>query len=363
MKIKKLASPVLLLGIVFTLVLSPGLAAQKKEAQQRATIPPEVKSVLNAGMESRQVRSDIPFSIVKNYYLPDFPARKNLHSIFLFKVKNADLGFTSVSPAEKKPEKKKEEKSQIFLRESESAPDTLRAHCHIFLQFNRMDNNVPGEVATEVYLPIRFQVSSDSYEPDKVELYSARNLLPAGDYLLSMAIASEKLDKIGTQYFEFSLPDETSLTDKLQSSPIFFVEGIKQIDAPEMRPTLHRGFFTYIVFQLKPNVEKIFSSGENIEIFYFVFGSQANESAKYNIEVTYEVLKGEETAIRYAPETYVSPLIQQALPLKQHVIIKSEEGERREERDIPAGEYTLVLKIVDKMSGNTVEEKINFEVK
>jgi hypothetical protein len=79
--------------------------------------------------------------------------------------------------------------------------------------------------------------------------------------------------------------------------------------------------------------------------------------------VTYEVLKGEETAIRYAPVTYISPLIQHALPLKQHVIIKSEEGEKNEERDLEAGKYTLLLKIVDKISGNTVEKKVGFEVK
>ena len=114
MKIKNLVSPVLLLGIIFTLVLSPSLVAQKKEPQQRATIPPEVKSVLNDGIETRQVRSDIPFSIMNNYYLPDFPTRQELHSIFLFKVKNSDLGFTSISPAPKKPEKK-EEKSQTHF--------------------------------------------------------------------------------------------------------------------------------------------------------------------------------------------------------------------------------------------------------
>ena len=73
--------------------------------------------------------------------------------------------------------------------------------------------------------------------------------------------------------------------------------------------------------------------------------------------MTYELLKDEETAIRYAPETYASPLIQQALPLKQHVIIKSEAGENRETRDIEEGKYTLILKIVDKLSGNSVEKK------
>ncbi len=149
----------------------------------------------------------------------------------------------------------------------------------------------------------------------------------------------------------------------VETTPVFFLKRIKQLDTPEMRASLHRGFFTYIFFQIEPNVEKIFSSGDNLKIFYFVFGTQPDENTKHTIEVTYEVLKDEKAAIRYAPETSASPLIQQILPLKKHVIIKSEEGEKREIQDIEPGKYTLVLKIVDKLSGNTVEKKIDFEVR
>jgi len=369
MKIKNLMSPVLLFGIIFNLALSPSLAALEKkqekkaqESQQRIIIPPQVKSVFEEGIGTRQVRPDIPFTIIKNYYLPDFPARQNLHSIFLFKVKNADLGFSSISPVPKDA-KKKEEKEQIFIPESEGAPPKLQATCHVFLQFNRLENNVPADVAKEIYIPIKLQVDSDSYEPDKEELFSTRNILPPGNYLLSMAIASAKLEKIGTQYFEFSLPNEAAFTDRLESTPIFVLKSIEQIDAPEMRASLHKGFFTYIIFQIEPNLEKIVSPGSNLEVFFFVFGSQPDESSKYNLEVAYEILKGEETAVLYTPETYASPLIQQALPLKQTVVIKSEEGEKQETRDLEPGKYTLVLKITDNVSGYSLEEKLDFEVR
>ncbi|GAH32381.1 unnamed protein product, partial [marine sediment metagenome] len=126
-------------------------------------------------------------------------------------------------------------------------------------------------------MPITFQVTSDSYEPDKEELYSTRNLLPPGDYLLSMAIASQKLEKIGTQYFEFSLPNEVSFTDSLDTTPLFFLKRMRQLDTPELKASLHRGVFTYIIFQIEPNVEKIFSSGDSLDVFYFVFGSQPDE--------------------------------------------------------------------------------------
>jgi len=369
MKIKNLISPVLLFGIIFSLSLSPSLATSKKkleknaqESQQRIIIPPQVKSVFEEGIATRQVRPDIPFTIIKNYYLPDFPARQNLHSIFLFKVKNADLGFSSISPVPKDA-KKKEEKEQIFLAESEGAPPKLQATCHIFLQFNRLENNVPKDVAKEIYIPLKLQVDSDSYEPDREELFSTRNILPPGNYLLSMAIASAKLEKIGTQYFEFSLPNEAAFTDRLESTPIFLLKKIEQLEAPEMRASLHKGFFTYIIFQIEPNLEKIVSPGDNLEVFFFVFGAQPDESSKYNLEVAYEILKGEETAVLYTPETYASPLIQQGLPLTQTVIIKSEEGEKQETRDLEPGKYTLVLKITDKTSGYSLEEKFDFEVR
>lgn len=372
MKIKNLMSLVLLFGIVFSLSLSLSLAAPKEkkeksaqEAPQRIIIPPQIKSVFEEGMGARQVRSDIPFTIIENYYLPDFPARQNLHSIFLFKVKNADLGFSSLSPApkEKKKKEKQEQEEQIFVSESEGAPAMLEATCHIFLQFNRLENNTPADVAKEIYIPIKLQVESASYEPDKEELYSTRNLLPPGNYLLSMAIASPKLDKIGTQYFEFSLPSESSFADRIGNTPIFLSKTVEQIDTPEMRASLHKGFFTYIIFQIEPNIEKIFASGENLEVFFFVFGAQPDESSKYNIEVAYQILKGEETAVLYAPETYVSPLIRQALPMQQTVVIKSDEGEKQETRDIEPGTYTLVLKITDKISGFSIDEKIDFEVR
>ncbi len=371
MNIKKFLSLGVLFGIIFSLSLSPGFAAPKakkeksaQEAPQRIIIPPQIKSVFEEGMGTRQARPDIPFTIIENYYLPDFPARQNLHSIFLFKVKNADLGFSSLSPEPKKKKKEKEEQEeQIFVSESADAPAMLEATCHVFLQFNRLENNAPADVVREIYIPIKLQAESASYEPDKEEIYSTRNLLPPGNYLLSMAIASAKLDKIGTQYFEFSLPNESSFTDKLGNTPIFLMKRVEQVDAPEMRASFHKDFFTYIIFQIEPNVEKIFSPGDNLEVFFFVFGAQPDESSKYNIEVAYEIRKGEEITVLYSPSNYVSPLIQQALPMQQTVIIKSEEGDKQETRDIEPGMYTLIIKITDKISGFSLEEKIDFEVR
>ena len=467
MKIRNIIIKVLLSGLILILLLPPCLAAlemkKEKEAQEEVPIiiPKEVKSVFEEGIETRQVRPDIPFTIIKHIY---FPAGQNLHTVFLFKVKNEDLGFSPIAPVSESPEKKKEkEKTQPALQEASAK---LQANSNIYLQLNRLENNVPGELIKELHVQVNLQEESSSYEPDKEELYSlAYRPLSAGDYILSMAIASKNLEKIGTQYFEFSLPDAASLTDRLETSPLFFVKDMKRIASPEMESEVHKGFFTYSILQIAPNVEGIFSPGENLEIFLFIFGvqerlfdlelvswnwsptedgsyveakgqvkntsnkslqdveavvtfkdkegksiaqnsalidfnpilagqtspfavmeafnpeinsasiqfkfldgetiptSEQQQRREYDIESNYEVWKEEELIIRFAPGIYDAPLISQSLPMKRTVIIKSESGEQRESRDLESGNYTLSMKITDKISGKSVNKSIDFEVK
>jgi hypothetical protein len=44
-------------------------------------------------------------------------------------------------------------------------------------------------------------------------------------------------------------------------------------------------------------------------------------------------------------------------------MIKSEEGERRERRDLEAGTYTLHVDIKDKATGSSLKKTVDFEVK
>jgi hypothetical protein len=222
----------------------------------------------------------------------------------------------------------------------------------------------PGEVVNEIYLPVNFQVENSSYEPDKQELYTTAYPFPPGNYILSMAIASQDLKKIGTQYFEFSLPDPLSSPDGLDTTPILFIKDIKRMPSPENRAEVHKDFFTFSTLQIEPNVERIFSPTDNFEVFFYVFGAQPSETGKYDIDVGFEVLEGEELAIRFAPGKYQTPLVPQPLYLKQTLIITSEEeGERREKRDLGPGKYTLSLKITDNVSGKSETKTIDFEVK
>ena len=360
MKIKNLLFFLLLCAIVFTVSSTPAIALQEQQPSQQkpvVIIPPEVKTVLDQGMETREARLDIPFNIVEHLYLP---AAQNLHSIFLFKVKNSDLGYAPLTPAAE-PEKKEETQSSF-----EEVPAIMQAHSHLFMLFTQLD----GTYSKEVYVPIRVQIEGGSYEPEKEEIYSVGYPLPPGNYLLSIAIASQKLEKIGTQYFEFTLSNPLSFTTELGTTPVFFVKEVERIPSPEVRTEVHKDFFIYSILKMVPNLDHVFSAGDNLDVFFVIFGTQPDQSVspKYDIEINYEVLQGEEKMIRYAPQKYENPLISQPLPLTRTVVIKTtdEEGnttERKETRDLEPGIYTFSIDIKDNISGKQLKKTIDFEVK
>lgn len=364
MKIKRLDIPALLGLFIMSSISAPSLAflnnnqqqkEQEKKEQEAAVIiiPDKVKSVFAEGMTTKEARLDIPFSIIWNTYLP---AQQNLHCVIYFKAKNADLGFFPVTPTEEEKEGQKTSPA-----ETETPAAQLQASGHVFLQFTRLEADIPLEVVKEVYIPLKLTVDSEAYEPDAEEMYSTGYPIPAGNYLLSMAITSIDLNKIGTQYYEFSLPDTVSL-EEMTTTPIFFVRGIKRIPTPEMTAEVHKEFFTYSVLQITPKIENIFSATENLDIFFFVFGATAGEEGKFNLDVNYEVTKGEEKIIRYQTAHYEAPIVSQPLPLKKTVLIKSEEAERKEQRDLEVGNYTLHISIEDKVTGSSIEKSVDFEV-
>jgi len=364
MKEKKLIIPLALFGFVFNLAFFSSAASPKKEketkTEEKIIIPKEVKSVLQNGLVQRQGRQDIPLSIVKHLYLP---ARENVHSIFIFKMKNSDMAFVpqaEVPLLEKKEKKKTGEEKEM----KETTPAKLQSHLNVFLQFYLLKNKKPVEVFKEVYIPVNFQAESTSFDPEKEEMYSIGYPLPSGDYLLAMATTSLDLKKIGTLYYEFSLPDIRSFKEKLDTTPIFFVKKITRMASPEMTCAVHKDFFTYSALQIEPNLKNVFSPGKNLDIFFFIYGTQPKDDGKYDIGVNYEVLKEEETVIRFESISYPFPLVSQPLPMKQTVIVKSEEeGEKKEKRNLSPGLYTLSIKIKDNISGKSLTRDIDFEVK
>ena len=354
---EKIFLPVLILGITALLIQPvPATAQKKKEETEPIYIPQQVKAELEKGIENRIPRLDIPFEIFENLYLP---ARQNLHSIFLFRAQNSDLGFVPFSQASEAGSEKKEE-SQETVEES----NLLLADLNAFLWFHQLN----GDHNKEVYVPVQIQVEKDDYDPEEEPMYSVGYPLPPGKYLLAMAITSKDLQKIGTQYFEFELPAPESFTDNLGVTPVFFVREIEQMDAAETLTKIHKEFFTYSVLKIKPVLQNVFTQGDSLDVFFYIFGAQPNpETNKYNLNVRYEMTQDGEIIVRYAEGSYDGLIISQPLNLQKTVLIQKKKGdkvieEKKETRDIEPGDYTFVIYLKDNISGKTLEKKVNISV-
>jgi len=372
MKTKNLFIPVLFSGLILSLFLSPDLTALKKNQGQQPQetkpiiIPKQVKVAFEEGMKTQEPRLDIPFAVAEYIYLPSLS--QNLYTIFLFKVKNEVLDYSPIEQPREGQEKKKEGEKEEVQPASVSAPTRLQSSSSIFIQLNKLENGLPGELVREVYAPIKIETDSGSYEPDKEEIYSTGYPFPPGRYLASIAIASEDLEKIGTQYLELSLPDVAAMTDRLETTPLFFYKNMEEMSSPETMVTVHKGFFTYSILKFEPNLEGAHSCGDTMEVFFYIYGAQPVEGQNFNIEINYEVLKGEDVEVNWAPQIYTSPLIHQPLPLEKTVLITSttkdgQTTEKKEKHQIEPGSYTLSLTITDKVSGKSIVKTADFVVK
>jgi len=360
MNAKRIIVPVLFIALSVSLLTGLSLAAQKasQKSQERVFIPPEVKADIQEGLASRQGRQDIPFAIFHSLY---FPARDNsFHSIFFLKIKNSDMGYGPVAapPAETKSGQKGPQESPV-----QETPAELQASLNVFLQFNSLDKNGVPEVLREAWVPAAFKVPAAEFDPEKEEVYSIGYPLPFGDYVVAIAVTSIDLQKVGIAYYEFSLPDLTKLGKTLDTTPVFFAKQMDQMEGAEDRTIFHKDCFTYSYLKVVPNLDRTFSPGDNLDIFFFILGAQPNPTGKNEIEIDFEVKKEEEMQIKFTPQVYDSFVISQPLPMKQTVKIKKGEEERIEQRDLPAGNYTLVISILDKVSQNSAVKTIDFEVK
>jgi len=355
MRAKGIIVPFILLAIGISLITGWSLAVQQKDKkQEKIFIPKEVSSLIMEGLASRQGRQDIPVNIFKTIFLP---AKENFQAIFLMNIKNSALGFApAAAPGTDAPKN--------GPAGGQEAGETLQAGFNVFLQFNRLSESGETSVFREVYVPATIQVPAAGFDPEKEDVYSVGYPLPFGHYLLALAVTSLDLKNVGIAYHEFTIPDPSQFSQSLDTTPVFFVKQMDQMEAVEQRTVFHKGLFTYSVLKVVPNLDNSFGLGENLDIFFYVFGAKPNSSQQYDIEINFEVKQGEQSAIKWSPQTYNSPLISQPLPMKQTVKIKKgDEPERIEQRDLPAGSYTLVINVLDKTSQSSVVKTLDITVK
>jgi len=125
--LRKIAIILLTFSVLLSFFSLPevfGQEKKKEEEEEVLYIPEEVRLVMEESLVTRQPSLDIPFEIVRFLYLP---AQQNVHAVFLFKIKNADLDFTE--PFLEKREAGKEEEIQ------QKEPQFKEISFKVFVQF------------------------------------------------------------------------------------------------------------------------------------------------------------------------------------------------------------------------------------
>ena len=367
------------LALVFALCLLTAFAqatpAQKQEPAkpapkqpQKEILPKEIKAIIQEGLATRQGRQDIPFTIFKTL---DFPVPGGMQAVVLFKAKNADLGYgVPAAPA-----------AGGRNQQAPAAPvaGVLEARLAVALQFFQADESGVQKLAREAGFPATLQTDSAGYDPNKEEWYAVGYPVPYGKYTLALFLSpldpkknTPDLKKVGVAYTDLVLPGPETLQNSLDTTPLFFARTIEQMASYEARPVVHRGCFTYSILKITPNIENVVAAEDKgqIEVFFFVLGAkpkaetpgqtQPSGQPVNDLEVTYEVQKEDGSpAIKWQTQSYPSSLVDQALPLKRTL----KTGEKTEVKDLDPGKYNLVLKVTDKVSGQTLEKKAPFEVK
>ena len=354
MNSKKLALVATLAIFTLSVIALPGLgqAQQPKQDKGNLYIPKDVKALLEQGLAAKQGLPDIAVTVSGHYFFPYYRVPGLMHNVFELKLKNADLGFAPVqgaaaAAAPAKPEEKKET-AEAF----EEVPATdMTAQFDLFLQFRELTNNVPGKIVKEVFVPSDFVIPADEYKPDAEEAYYVGYDLAPGTYLLAMAVQSKNQKKIGTAYFEFTTPDWIKLENKLETSPIIVAKEVSQMQAQETQTNLHRGFFTYLVLKVSPNIDRAIPAKAPLDLLYFVMGAKPNDQGRFALETEMEVKQADKTMIKYSSTVYDSPFTSIPLPMKQTLKRTIGTNVTTEVKDLPIGKYTLYLNIVDKTDG------------
>ena len=349
---------------------------KKPEAKpaQREIIPKEIKAIMQEGLATRQGRQDIPFTIFKSLV---FPVRGGMHAVIFFKAKNSDIGYAAPAAAAPAPKNQPAQPAPAA-----PAAGMLEARLALALEYLQLDATGALKTYKDATFGVNLQTESAGYDPNKEEWYSFGYPLPFGKYTLVMLFThidpktgKPDIKKVGVGYYDLVLPGPDTYQNTLETTPLFFARNIEQMPSYEARPTVHKGLFTYSVLQIVPNIDSIVTAEDKaqIEILFFILGAKAKDEPaaqaqpavqtsqpKYEIEINFEVQKEDgSTVIKWQPQNYVSPLVDQALPLKRTL----KTGEKTEQKDLEAGKYMLVIKIMDKVSGLTLDKKMPFEVK
>ncbi len=347
MNFKKIFTLSLVLILALALAVSfaeagPQKKDQKKDQKARTVLPSDIKAMLEQGLASRQVKADLPFNFIGHYILP---AKGTYIAIFITNIKNADLEYAPV--------------------QSPSAGDVYQTEADIFFQIYQNNENAPKLVAENKAFS-QFTVPAAEYNPEGESYYYLGYPLPSGKYILAAALGNRKTKKLGTTYYEFEIPrfEDSYKSDQLLTSSVLVLKNYEQMDTPENYPNFHKDYFSWMILKVYPYTQYRFKPNEQPTLMFMIYGNNFDSNQKAQLEINFDIRKGDTKYVAFTPMTYESPFIEQPIPIpsSKQVKVTDDKGERIETQPLEAGGYELVINIKDKISNKSLEKRIPFEL-
>ena len=318
------------------------LALLPLAAQQQVFIPAQVASAIDAGLAAKQGRADIPMAYLNTLFLP--AQQGQLYPVFLLQLKNADLGFVAAA----------------------DNPALLKADHWVFTRVYRLAAGAAPAVVRERNIRFTLEEAQPAFQADAVNYYSiAGDIFPAGDYLLALALTTPDYGKIALAYVEFSLPDLTQLQGKLATSPVFSVLDLQMLPAAETRMFVHKNSFVYNTLLLSPKLVNEFKASENLDLFYFILGGQADPaSGALNLQIIYKFKKEGKEVNKLTPQTVTSPIISQPIDFTFTEVTKDAKGKEtdRKTKLLEPGDYVLEIEMLDSVSKAKGLQEFKFKI-
>ncbi len=335
------------LALIVLLMLTLPLASEKGKAAPQKTgqtvqIAPQVAAVMDANVALRTNRVDIPLTYLKTLFLT---TQQNLnYPVFMFQLKNADLGFSA--PAD--------------------APDLLKANHFTFVRVYRLENGIAGEIVREHFIRFDLEEKLQGFQPEALNYYSiAGDTYPAGTYLLALALCTTDFSKITTHFVEFSLPDFSQLKDQLATTPIFSVSSLQMLPAADTKLTVHKNSFVYNTLMLAPVLNNEFKPSENLDLFYFIIGAKPDAATNaLSLQITYVFKKDGKEINKLPAQTVTSPIISQPIDFTFTEVTKNAKGveTERKQKLLEAGDYVLEIQLLDNVSKAKSLQEFKFKI-
>ncbi len=333
MNIKKFFVPALAILIFAALPLA---------AQQPFFIPSQVTAVMDAGLAQKQARADIPMSYLNTLYLP--AQQGQVYPVFLFQLKNADLGFAAAT----------------------DNPALLKAEHLVFTRVYRLGAGAAPAIVKERNARLSLEEAQATFQPEALNYYSiAGDIFPAGDYLLVLALATPDYARIATAYVDFTLPDLTQLKDKLVTTPVFSVIDLQMLPTAETKMIVHKNSFVYNTLLLSPKVVNEFKASENLDLFYFIMGGTADPATNaLDLQITYKFKKEGQEVNKLTPQAVTSQIISQPIDFTFTEITRDAKGKEteRQQKLLEPGEYVLEIEMLDKVSKAKGLQEFKFKI-